>query len=314
MMGTARGRPAYAAALAVAAAFVWATYYVFVLSVRASPAAVIAYPFLAGGLAYLAWSARSGHVREFVAVWKDPHAYVRVALVLAMQLSVLAATYVAGPVDTSLLSLIGDVQLTPILLVLLYREGVDRATSPWFLSGLALSTIGASLTIVGGQSVEPIQGLAWLIAPAVPLSVALYFLLSAQANRTFPSSAIVGQAMLGGGLAGILVSPLLPGGAGGLWVPSLHDGVFLVLLGVTSFFLAPFLYFEAIKVEGILLPSLMMATIPLFTLAVTVAFLGASASTLGLLGIPIAVAGGLVAVRGAEPSRGGPPPDGVSAG
>ena len=51
----------------------------------------------------------------------------RVAFLMGMQLSVLASTLLAGPVDTSLLALIGDVIATPILaawLVGLYRKQI----------------------------------------------------------------------------------------------------------------------------------------------------------------------------------------------
>ena len=128
-------------------------------------------------------------------------AYVRSALLIAMQVSVLASTYVAGPVDTSLLSLVGDAALTPLLLIVIYREGADRARSPFFLGGLVLSISGATLTIVGGQGARDIQGIGWLVTPAVPLAVALYFLLSARASLRIPSDAALAQSMLVGGWA-----------------------------------------------------------------------------------------------------------------
>jgi drug/metabolite transporter (DMT)-like permease len=293
-------RPRASAALAVFAAFLWATYYVFVLSVRSGPAAIIAWPFLTAGVAFLGYVAYRGHLREFWALWRSPMAYVRSAFLIAMQVSVLASTYVAGPVDTSLLSLVGDAALTPLLLILIYREGADRARSPFFLGGLALSISGATLTIVGGQGARAIQGFGWLVTPAVPLAVALYFLLSARASLRIPSDAVLAQSMLVGGLGSLALSPLLPRGAAGLGVGSLHDAAFLIILGLTSFFVAQVVYFKAIELAGIFLPTLLMATIPVFTLVVAVTLLRETSTWLAVAGIPIAVAGGLLALQGSH--------------
>jgi drug/metabolite transporter (DMT)-like permease len=288
-----------AAVLAVFAAFIWATYYYFVLSLHvAAPAAVLAYPFLAAGAAFVVWAGLHGQLRSFVAIWRMPTAYLRAALLLGMQVSVLAATYAAGPVDTSLLSLVGDVVVTPILLMVIYREGGERLRAPAFLAGLVLSTVGASLTIVGGAHTNPITGWAWLIAPAVPLTVAFYFLLSARENRRIPMAAVIGQATLAAGLLTVAVSPFLPGGFGGLGLADGHDALFLVALGLSSFFVAPLAYFRAIELGGLLLPALLMATIPVFTLLVELAAFHVVPAWLALLGIPIAVLGGALAVRG----------------
>ncbi len=299
-MTESSGRPRAAAALAVTAAFIWATYYIFVLSVGSSPPAILTWPFLAAGLLFAGVAAYSGHLREFVALFRSPMSYVRSALLMGMQISVLASTYVAGPVDTSLLSLVGDAALTPVLLIAIYREGADRARSPFFLGGLALSIAGATLTILGGREAESIHGFGWLVAPSVPLTVGLYFLLSARASLTVPSNAVVGQSMLVAVVGTLLISPFLPGGVAGLEVGSLRDGLLLVGLGLTSFCLANVFYFKSIELAGIFLPALLMATIPVFTLIVAVTVLGQTSTWLALSGIPIAVGGGLIALRGSH--------------
>ncbi|HEY6238572.1 MAG TPA: DMT family transporter, partial [Thermoplasmata archaeon] len=295
-MGAAAGAPRTAAVMAVVSAFLWATYYFFVLTLSSGtrPAAVTAYPFLVAGLVFVGLAAYQGHFRAFLELWRSPSAYLRTLLLVGMQLSVLASTYTAGPIDTSLLSLLGDVALTPLFLMLLYREGIERARSTPFWGGLLLSSAGAALTIVGGQSTTPLHGLGWLVAPTVALTVAFYFLLTAKANISVPTTAVVAQASLAAGLVSVVVSPLLPGGFAGLWVPSLSDVALIVGLGITSFFVAPFLYFGAVERAGIFLPALLMATIPVFTLVVELAAFGVGASPLALLGVPIAVAGGLV--------------------
>jgi hypothetical protein len=299
-MAVPQARAGLSAGLAVAAAFLWATYYLFVLTISSGAAAVVALPFVVGGLAFLVLALWEGHGSAFLALWRSPMAYVRALFVIGMQTSVLAGTYVAGPIDTSLLSLVGDVCLTPILLIGIYREGLEHARAPPFLAGLVLSTIGASLTIVGGQGTEPLAGWGWLVAIGVPLTVALYFLFTARASRTVPVSAVNAQALLAGALGTLLLAPLFPGGFASLSIPSLHDAAFLVALGLTSFFLAVLLYFRAIEVAGLLLPATMMATIPLFTVLVTYVAFGDVPTQLALLGIPMAVVGGLLALRGSH--------------
>lgn len=302
-MASGPGQPALSAMAALIAAFLWATYYLFVLSLHAStlPAAVLVYPFLFGGLAYLAFALLRGHGRAFLAVWRDPWGWVRMGLLFGMQAGVVAATYTAGAVDTSLLSLVGDVALTPIILMVLYHEATDRARSAVFWLGLVLACGGAALTILGGQSAPALSGVAWLVAPAVPVLVAFYFLLSAKANQRTPMTAIIAQSTLGAAFLGVLASPLLPGGAGGLWVPDPVDVALLAVLGVTSFFLGPYLYFRAIELAGLLLPALLMSSIPVFTLAISVVAFGTSPVLLGLAGIPIAVVGSVLALRGSHP-------------
>jgi drug/metabolite transporter (DMT)-like permease len=72
-------------------------------------------------------------------------------------------------------------------------------------------------------------------------------------------------------------------------------------LGITSFFLGPYLYFRAIEWAGLLLPALLMATIPVFTLFLALAAFHTAPVLLGLVGIPVAVVGAALALRGSHP-------------
>src|SRR5579863_5052859 len=190
------GRPVIAGIAALLASLLWASYYLFVLYLDPTmgPAGLLTYPFLFGGIAYTALAVAEGHGRVMLRLFLEPSAYLRMALLFGMQVGVLASTYTAGPVDTSLLSLVGDVTLTPILIMVLLHQATDRARSPAFWTGVVLSTAGASLTILGGESAPALHGAAWLVAPFVPITVAMYFLLTAQANVRLPGSAVVAQA------------------------------------------------------------------------------------------------------------------------
>jgi drug/metabolite transporter (DMT)-like permease len=293
---------AVAVVLSLAAALAWATYYVFVLwaSPAARPSAVLVYPFLFGGVLYVAWAVARGAGRDVLRLFRSARAYLRIALLVGMQLSVLAATYQTGPVDASLLSLIGDVVVTPVIVA--FALGIDRrhVASPRFLAGLLLSLAGGTLAIVGGRSLAAIPPAGWLVVPAVPLTVAFYFILSARAAEAVPMSAVVGQSMLTAGLVTAALAPLVPGGWGGLVTVPLRPLLLLALCGVSSFFVAPAVYFLAIEKVGLILPPMLMTGIPVFTLLLSATLLGIAPPWVAVLGVPLAVVGGVLALRGEQ--------------
>ncbi|HYB79748.1 MAG TPA: DMT family transporter [Thermoplasmata archaeon] len=283
----------------VLSAFAWATYYLFVLWVTpgTSPSAILAYPFVVGGLAYAGWALITGHGRAFVALWSDPSAWARVGLLFGMQVSVLAATYLTGPVDASLLSLIGDVVLTPALVALLIATYRAQIATPLFAVGIVVSLAGGTMAIVGGQKLTAVHGWGWLAVPGVPLFVASYFLLTARANRTTAPSAVVAQSMLAAGGVFLVAAPLFPGGWPGLIAVAPGPAVLLAACGITSFFVAPALYFLAISEVGLVVPPMLMTAIPVFTLLLSASVLGIALPFIGVLGIPVAVVGGIIALR-----------------
>lgn len=286
--------------LSLSAAFFWATYYLFVLWVTPGtrPSAILVYPFLFGGIAYSLWAVALGHGRAYLAAWREPAAYLRTTLLVTMQVSVLAATYLTGPVDASLLSLIGDVVLTPIIVAYILGIGREHVQTALFAVGLLLSLVGGTMTIAAGQSLSAVQSWGWLVVPAVPLSVAFYFLLTARANQRAPASAVVGQSMTAAALITLLIAPLFPGGWGGLGVVAPIPLGLLAVTGVTSFFLAPMLYFLALDRAGLIIPPMLMTGIPVFTLLLSAGVLRIALPLVGVLGIPVAVGGAILALRG----------------
>jgi len=295
-----RGYVLAAVGFPLTAAFLWTTYYIFVLAIRPGTpsSAVFTYPFLFGGGAYLAWSWAGGQGRALARIWRQPQAYVRVALLVGMQLSVLASTYLAGPVDTSLLSLIGDVVLTPVLVAIWFATYRGRFGSPLLWLGMVLCTVGGGLAIVGNQGLTALHGWGYVVLVTIPFTVALYFLGTARENERSPASAVVAQSMFAAGLAGVAIGPWLPGGLSGLVTVAPVPLLLLLATGVTSFFLAPALYFESIRRVGLVVPPMMMTAIPVFAALLAWGILGIAIPLIGILGIPIAVAGALLALRG----------------
>ena len=300
---TARGphRAGVAALLALSAAFVWSTYYFFVLYLKdrgVGDLPITAYPFLAGGLAYLSLALVSGQGPSLRAVMRQPSGYGRIGLLLVMQLTVLASTYGLGAVDTSLLTLVGDVVLTPVLVIVLFREGRDRLRSGIFLAGVGLSIFGATLAIIAGGATQSVAGYEWGVALALPIAVAAYFVWTARAGRSRPTPVLVAHATLGAAVVTLAASLFVPGGTATLLRPGAGAIVLLLVNGVLSFFVGPWLYFRAIELVGLLLPSVLMATIPVFTLLLAIGLLGSVPPLLGAIGIPLAAGGAYLALRG----------------
>jgi drug/metabolite transporter (DMT)-like permease len=301
-MSEGRVSPTPSALMALTSAFLWSTYFFFVLAMTpgVAPSAVATYPYLIGGSMYVAWAAYWGHGRVVIQLFREGAAWVRVALISSMQLSVLACTYLAGAVDTSLLTLLGDAAMTPLLAMVVLREGRHRARSPEFVGGLILAGAGATLAIVAGGSAVGFRGISLAIAPLVPISIGLFYVLSAKEGQHRPSSALVGQSTMAGGFVFLLISGVLPGGWHGLLLANPAPFVLLVGVAATSFFIAPVLYFRAVGRSGIVLPALFQVMIPIFTLLLSAVLLHKIPAPLGLLGVPIAVIGGFMAYRGAQ--------------
>ncbi|MGI0140590.1 MAG: DMT family transporter [Thermoplasmata archaeon] len=289
-----------ATAFAVLSGLIWSSYYVFALWLAplTSAVAVVVYPFLVGGAAFLLWAVVRGEAGVFLRLWKEPASYVRILLAVVMQASTLAATYSAGPVDTSLLALLGDVVMVPLMLMVIFGEDRPLLRSPWFLVGIFGCLLGDGITIVAGHTLSPVSGFVWLVVPAIPISTGLFFLLLAHAARRTSMVALIAQAFLGAGVVCAVLSPILPGGNAGLYTMPPPAVLLLIVMGITTFFVAPYLYFAAIERGGLVPTAIWMALIPAFTLLMSVVVLGLAPEILGALGVPIAIVGAFLALEG----------------
>lgn len=295
----AHARILLATALALTAAVVWSSYYFFVLYLDGRGVALgpmIAVPFLSGGLAYLALALARGQGRTLAGIARTPTAYGRAGLLVAMQWLVVVGTYAIGPVDTSLLTLVGDTVLTPFLVLSIFREGRERLGSAAFLSGVALCTVGAALAIVAGSAVGAVEGSGWLVVGLLPEVIALYFLWLARLGRTTGTDPLLAHATLSAAAVTLVAALLVP--AQGLLRLDPTEIALLAANGLLAFFLGPWLYFRAIRLVGLILPAVLMSTIPVFTLALGFLLDRAVPPALGLAGVPLAVLGAFLAMQG----------------
>jgi drug/metabolite transporter (DMT)-like permease len=302
-------RTALATALALTAALIWASWYFVTLHLQhdgVGVAPIVAYPFLAGGIGYGALTAAQGRIAAVGVVARQPAAYGRAAILAGMQLTVVAGTYTVGAVDTSLLTLVADTVLTPILVLSIFAEGRERLRSAAFLVGVAGCVVGATLAILAGSAAAAVGGWDWAVVAVLPVLIAVYFLWVARAGRTSATEPLVTHASIVAALLTVLVAPFLPGGLEALAHLAPIDLLLLTVNGLLSFTVGPWLYFRAIRTVGMILPAVLMSTIPVFTILLGLLLDRSIPPMLALVGIPIAVLGAFLAFLG-ERQLEGPP-------
>lgn len=289
------------------AAFIWASYYVLLLLLPGVPdATVIVVPFAVGGLAFLAGfpgrtsGSRGTLLRRLLTV----RGLLQGGLFLLLQLDVVLATRWAGAVDASLVTLLADVVATPLLVFALFREDTERFRSPSFWLGVVIAAGGSVGAIAGGRSGGPLSLAGLLALLPLPFLVAVFFVWVNQEGRRTSVGDVLGASALMAALLGT-VGALAVLGIAWLSVPvSPYDWLVLVVMGLSSFYLAQWAYFWAAGKTTILIPAVLQSLIPVFTLLL-VAALRFPVPPLAWLGVPLAFAGSAIAVL-APPSEGAP--------
>lgn len=297
-------------AVSAMAALLWASYYLIVLELPgSSDLPILVLPFLVGGLGFGALSVvqAPSEGRRILRIMGTPGGVLRALILLVMQADVIASTRLAGAVDTSLVTLVADVIVTPILLYIIWREGGRHIHQRIFWAGVALSALGASLTILAGGSAEALTALSALLLVPLPFLVSFYFLLMVKAAATEPMASVVSSGSILAFLIGAVGVLALQGPAGLGVGLSAEDLGLIALLGLTSFFLAPWAFFWAAEKLSIVIPAVLQAAIPLFTLILVVLALHYSAPLLAIIGIPVAMVGSYLAVTEPPGHRGVPP-------
>ncbi|MDE1821723.1 MAG: DMT family transporter [Euryarchaeota archaeon] len=284
------------------AAFIWASYYILlVLLPRVPTPTVIVVPFLVAGSAFLV--GHPGRLRRGAATLlrrlPTPAGIALGLIFLILQIDVVLATRLTGAVDAALVTLLADVVATPLLVFALLRQDADRFRSVAFWGGVAVAALGAVGTIFAGGSGRPLTlaGAASLIP--LPFLVAVFFVWVNEESRSTPAGEVLGAAALLAGFVGLAGGVLLfgPGWTSAPLAPA--QWAALLAMGLSSFYLAPWAYFWAAQRTSILVPAVLQALIPVFTL-VLVAALIAPVPWIAWVGVPLAFGGSAVAVLAPE--------------
>lgn len=282
-----------------AAAFLWAAYYVFLLKLpTGADLLILVVPFLFAGLLFLVPrpGAIGGGPRVLLGIVASPSGLLRGTLLFLIQVDVILATRWAGAVDASLATLLADVVATPLLVYAFYRTDAAKIRTAVFWVGVAIACLGSVVAILAGGQTAPLSVGAALALVPLPIVIAFYFVLVNQACKALPSPEVLGAASLEAGILGSVVGLAWLGPAAFEFALSPDQWVVLAAIGFTAFYVAPWLYFWAAGKTSIVVPAVLQALIPVFTLLLVVALGLESAPELAWVGVPLAFVGSILAV------------------
>ncbi|MEX0349739.1 MAG: DMT family transporter [Paracoccaceae bacterium] len=177
---------------------------------------------------------------------------------------------------------------TAPIFVLLFLYVFAKAPVGWRdLVATAIAVTGVALTVLPDFQTGGARLTGDLLEIAAGLSWAVFLISSSRAMQGTQSTPERLNFLFGVFLcAGILMAPLAlidP------VMPSVRDGVFLILLGVLPTALAYYLWYEAAARVSTLSATLMFALSVVFTFVNAALFLGAEISGLGLIGAAMIV-------------------------
>lgn len=292
--------------VATTAAFVWATYYVFVILIDAlNPIALFLYPALVGGLLFLAYGLlrrgripRPSRTRDYL---------LPGAGYLASQILILLSTLANGGVLTSTFILLGDTIVSPSIVFALGRNRYRPKLALLSAGLLVLVTSAAVLTLYGGSlGARSAWGMVLLLL--IPPSLSLFFVYTNERIMAEGVAEILTPAFLVSSVL-ILVYVLASGHSSSLSFGGASELVILLLIGATSMFVGYVLFFRASRMTGFTLSSILMALIPPFTLILGVLFLGLTATIATSFLIVLAAVGAVLCTlafaEGNTPAPGG---------
>ncbi|MEM0155685.1 MAG: DMT family transporter [Thermoplasmataceae archaeon] len=247
---------------AIAAAFIWATYYTFIYYANGfSQILIFSIPALAGSsILILPLAIR----RRSLVFLFDKGVFITGVLYFAEQFTIIISSERNGPVLTSLFVLFGDAIVSPLLSIVLRVNSVHLKYLIFALSLLITVPSSAALVLNGSTLVVPnISGILLLVGVTlfVPaLFIALNILISQKGSEYALSGTFFwpGLVTLFIGLSGILPTVAV--------LKDLPGFSSLLFTGFTSMGLAYFMFFESSRRNGFAIASVLQALIPVFTL------------------------------------------------
>ncbi len=275
-------------AVATSAAFVWATYYVFVPLLHSlDPLTLFFYPSLFGFLLFLLFGLYSGGRIPLPSKKRD---YLLPGMgYFASQILIIISTLANGGVLTSTFILLGDTVLSPSIVFALGRNRF-RPRLRFLVVGLVVLILSAGmLTLFGGYvSLKSAEGILLLLL--IPPSLSVFFVYTNERITDDGMAEILTPAFLVSSVF-IVAYAFISGTAHPVEFGSAYDLFILFLIGATSMFVGYLLFFKASGMAGFTLSSILMALIPPFTMMLGVAFLGLRATPLSVSLIILAAVG-----------------------
>lgn len=292
------------------AAVLWATYYIFILALPASEnlAIILVTPILGGAITLGVASVvdRVG-LAECRRALVHPRVIASGLLFVAFQFGAVLSTRSVGAVNTSLIVLASDVAGTPLLFALISRGEGPRFRRPRFWAGVGIIAFAGTLTIVAGGSPEPLSLATLALGAPLFLVSSSFVVMTDSATRRLPMLVVLGVGpILVSGLAAVVAAGVV---GPGVLVGSVAPSTVAILLGMSAlnYAAAPALFFWSARRISLVIPSILQAAIPVFTLVYVASFGLQPVTAIGLIGVPLAFLGALIAVR-TPPAGPQPPP------
>jgi drug/metabolite transporter (DMT)-like permease len=190
---------------------------------------------------------------------------------LAVQYTYFAAIHHSNAATATILQYLGPV------FIAIYYSGVERRLpTRWEVVAIALALAGTFLLVTHGDPGTlqiSREGLFWGLASA--LALAAYSIQPMKLLQEFPASAVIGWAMLIGGVGIAAIHP--PTSVSGQWdTQAIAFFIFIVLLGTLIAFYA---YLTAVRMIGATKASVLACAEPLSAVITGVLWLGTPFTT-----------------------------------
>ncbi len=275
----------------ISAAFVWATYYLFIFyAYELNKFLIFSIPAVSGSALLLILSFRSTKSLKFLL----QRSLIFTGLFyFASQFLIILSSERNGSVMTALGVLLGDAVLTPIITIIL-RINASKIRYPIFMISMFLVLPSSILLTLYGKSIQISGILGLLFFLGVILSLPIFFiLLNSTVTKIGSFQAISGTFFWPGLLIlgiGIFFNHVNNFTQAGISILSLF------FAGITSMGLAYILYFRSVRGVGFAITGLLQSLIPIFTTILVFLFEKALISTIDIILISITIMGAILSM------------------
>ncbi|MGC8580943.1 MAG: EamA family transporter [Thermoplasmata archaeon] len=273
--------------LGILSSFLWATYYPFINLSKASLYYIVSLPFLIGGIVFLVYAKYKNLIYSELKKFTFFDIIIISFLAFFMQYSIVIANGKIGSVDTSLFVFLGDGIVIPSI-ALVAKIDSKKKKMNFFLPGAVVLIVGGLLIISNGFDVHLLYNNS-LYGLFATFSMSAYFLLTQykfkeSINITFLGTSFIITSIIAL-CFGSIYSPFS--------VPTINELVFLLVVGLTSFFIAYYFFFISSSSLGIATITFLQALIPVFT-TIFMFELGNSVTFYQILGIAVTIIGTVI--------------------
>ena len=242
------------------AAFIWATYYLFIhYGASLNDLLIFSVPSISGSLFLGIPEIKRTHSISFIF---SRRALLSGGLYFISQFLIIVSAERNGSIMTALSVLIADSVVTPVASIAL-KLNRSKINYPYFAMAMVLVIPSSTLLTIYGKNIGVSGSDGLIMVAGIILSLPAFFiLLNSHISEEGLSKGVSG-AFFWPGLIGVIVGTFIfQGQFQSNWeIPIIS----LLLAGITSMGLAYFLFFWAVQKNGFALPGLLQSMIPIFT-------------------------------------------------